>query len=115
MFSLDVVAILMKLPVSLALIAVFPLQLMSTGLSSADYQAGIREATERYRGDCVEGVLVTERVYFYGSFTRDICEKYLAVFSEFPFTRAFMDSVTSNQALERTADRQENYKGEIRK
>ena len=103
----------MKLPVSLALIAVLPLQLMSTGLSSADYQAGIREATERYRGDCVEGVFA-EGVYFYGSLTRDICEKYLAVFSEFPFTRAFVDSVTSNQALQLTAGRLENYKVEIR-
>src|SRR5437763_2416387 len=104
----------MKLPASLALIAVFPLQLMSIGLSSADYQAGIREATERYRGDCVEGVFA-EGGYFYGSLTRDICEKYLAVFSEFTFTRAFVGSVTSNQGVTVTAGRLENSIVEIRK
>src|SRR5207237_748653 len=32
-----------------------------------------------------------DRQSFYGSFTRDICDKYLAVFADFKYTRSFFD------------------------
>ena len=34
----------------------------------------------------------TDRQSFYGSFTRDICNKYLTVFSDFKYTRSFFDA-----------------------
>jgi iron complex outermembrane receptor protein len=33
-----------------------------------------------------------DRQSFYGSFTRDICEKYMTVFADFKYTRSFFDS-----------------------
>src|SRR5438045_2050701 len=33
-----------------------------------------------------------DRQSFYGSFTRDICDKYLAVFADFKYTRSFFDA-----------------------
>ena len=33
-----------------------------------------------------------DRQSFYGSFTRDICDKYLTVFADFKYTRSFFDS-----------------------
>jgi iron complex outermembrane receptor protein len=33
-----------------------------------------------------------DRQSFYGSFTRDICEKYLTVFADFKYTRSFFDA-----------------------
>jgi outer membrane receptor protein involved in Fe transport len=33
-----------------------------------------------------------DRQTFYGSFTRDICDKYLTVFADFKYTRSFFDS-----------------------
>ena len=32
------------------------------------------------------------RQSFYGSFTRDICDKYLTVFADFKYTRSFFDA-----------------------
>jgi hypothetical protein len=32
-----------------------------------------------------------DRQSFYGSFTRDICDKYLVVFADFKYTRSFFD------------------------
>lgn len=34
-----------------------------------------------------------DREYFYGSLTRDICEKYLTLFADFKYTRTFFDGV----------------------
>jgi iron complex outermembrane receptor protein len=34
----------------------------------------------------------TDREHFYGSFTRDICDKYLTVFADFRYSRTFWDS-----------------------
>jgi iron complex outermembrane receptor protein len=34
----------------------------------------------------------TDRQSFYGSFTRDICDKYLRLFADFKYTRSFFDS-----------------------
>lgn len=39
--------------------------LLSAAPSSAEYQALIREATERYRGDCVESLIVTRSFRYY--------------------------------------------------
>src|SRR5262245_27427026 len=36
-----------------------------------------------------------DRQSFYGSFTRDICGKYLAVFTDFKYTRSFFDAALS--------------------
>jgi iron complex outermembrane receptor protein len=33
-----------------------------------------------------------DRQSFYGSFTRDLCDKYLVIFTDFKFTRSFFDS-----------------------
>src|SRR4029077_4697964 len=33
-----------------------------------------------------------DRQSFYGSFTRDICDKYLTMFGDFKYTRSFFDS-----------------------
>ena len=35
-----------------------------------------------------------DRQSFYGSFTRDICDKYLTVFADFKYTRSFFDAAT---------------------
>jgi hypothetical protein len=35
-----------------------------------------------------------DRQSFYGSFTRDICDKYLTVFADFKYTRSFFDAPT---------------------
>ena len=36
-----------------------------------------------------------DRQSFYGSFTRDICDKYLTVFADFKYTRSFFDATLS--------------------
>jgi len=36
-----------------------------------------------------------DRQSFYGSFTRDICDKYLTVFADFKYTRSFWDSAAA--------------------
>ena len=36
-----------------------------------------------------------DRQSFYGSFTRDICDKYLTVFADFKYTRSFFDAALS--------------------
>jgi hypothetical protein len=36
-----------------------------------------------------------DRQSFYGSFTRDICDKYLAVFADFKYTRSFFDAAAA--------------------
>ena len=33
-----------------------------------------------------------DRQAFYGSFTRDLCDKYLTVFADFKYVRSFFDS-----------------------
>ena len=37
----------------------------------------------------------SDRQSFYGSFTRDICDKYLVAFADFKYTRSFFDSALS--------------------
>ncbi len=38
-----------------------------------------------------DDIPATDRQSFYGSFTRDICDKYLTVFADFKYTRSFFD------------------------
>ena len=73
--------------------------------SSADYQTAIREATENSRDDG-NGVFSIRRDYFYGSFTRDICDKYLSAFTDYPITRRLLDTLTPNQPMKLTATAQ---------
>ena len=87
------------------LVASLPLPVVPADLRSADYQAGIREATERYRGDLTEGVIVIEREYFHGSFSRDIGDSYLKTFAAFHFTLSQMPRCTPNQSMQLTPSR----------
>ena len=41
----------------------------------------------------------TDRQSFYGSFTRDICNKYLTVFSDFKYTRSFFDANEASASI----------------
>jgi hypothetical protein len=97
----------MKRSSFLALIAVLPLRLSAADLSSADYQAAIREATERYRGDCTERTVVTERYSFHGSLSGDICDKYLHTFDALQFTLSLLPHFTPNPAMQLTPSRTE--------
>jgi iron complex outermembrane receptor protein len=42
--------------------------------------------------DFVPVIPVGDRQSYYGSFTRDICDKYLTVFADFKYTRSFFDA-----------------------
>ena len=42
-------------------------------------------------GDFTPSVAATDREYLYGSFDRDICDKYLTVFADFEYFRQFWD------------------------
>ena len=42
-------------------------------------------------GQNTPSIAAADRQYFYGSFTRDICEKYLTVFADFRYSRSFWD------------------------
>ena len=41
-----------------------------------------------------------DRQSFYGSFTRDICDKYLTVFADFKYTRSFFDGALSGYSIQ---------------
>ena len=90
---------------ALAAVALAPISVAAPW--SADYQRLIREATENYRGDFVEGAISVEHYYFYGSFTRDTRDKYLRAFTAFPCTRSLLDALTSNQTMQLTPSRTE--------
>ena len=49
-----------------------------------------------------------DRQSFYGSFTRDICDKYLVVFADFKYTRSFFDSAQAATPVSRDAFTQPN-------
>jgi iron complex outermembrane receptor protein len=49
-----------------------------------------------------------DRQSFYGSFTRDICDKYLVVFADFRYTRSFFDSALAATPISRDAFKQPN-------
>ncbi len=44
-----------------------------------------------------------DRQSFYGSFTRDICDKYLTVFADFKYTRSFFDAALAATPFVRDA------------
>ena len=44
-----------------------------------------------------------DRQSFYGSFTRDICDKYLTVFADFKYTRSFFDAALAATPFARDA------------
>jgi len=48
------------------------------------------------------------RQTYYGSFTRDICEKYLAVFADFKYTRSFFDGALAATPFAPDAFKQSN-------
>jgi hypothetical protein len=49
-----------------------------------------------------------DRQSFYGSFTRDICDKYLTVFADFKYTRSFFDSALAATPFTPDAFKQPN-------
>jgi len=49
-----------------------------------------------------------DRQSFYGSFTRDICDKYLTVFADFKYTRSFFDSAQAATPVSHDAFTQPN-------
>jgi hypothetical protein len=49
-----------------------------------------------------------DRQSFYGSFTRDICDKYLVVFADFKYTRSFFDSALAATPISHDAFKQPN-------
>src|SRR5437762_3148012 len=49
-----------------------------------------------------------DRQSFYGSFTRDICDKYLTVFADFKYTRSFFDAVQAATPFDSDAFKQPN-------
>ncbi len=42
-------------------------------------------------GDTTPEIAPTDREYFYGAFTRDLCDKYLTIFADFKYVRQFWD------------------------
>ena len=103
----------MRLAFCIALIASLPTLLVADSLSSADYQAGIREATEQYRGDGNEADIVIFTDYYV---TRG-AHSGLAPFSLKPFTlydtsrrepaetaSVRLDNVRPNLTLQLTTD-----------
>ena len=42
--------------------------------------------------DVTPALAPADRQAFYGSFTRDVCDKYLTVFADFKFVRSFFDA-----------------------
>jgi hypothetical protein len=83
-----------------ALAILFPTSLLFSAPSYADYQAAVREATERYRGDCNEGIFSGDREYFYGSYKRDIRDNYLRAFDDFQFTLSLLPRFAPNQTMQ---------------
>jgi hypothetical protein len=114
LFSLGVCDLSMKAGMFLIVIALaIGLRAAVAGLSSAEYRAGIREATERYRGDCTEIVhlIVCEEASSSDptliSDTPAVC---LRDCNPFPLESFVLGSVslspaTPNQAMELTATR----------
>jgi iron complex outermembrane receptor protein len=61
-----------------------------TGLGNGDLEM----SSERFLfnfGDFTPAIAPADREYLYGSFTRDICDKYLTVFADFEYFRQFWD------------------------
>ena len=59
-----------------------------------DYKGGGDYFFYNFLADTPE-IPSADRQSFYGSFTRDICDKYLTVFADFKYTRSFFDAALS--------------------
>ena len=59
-------------------------------LGKYGYKGGGDYFFYNYQG-VTDDIPATDRQSFYGSFTRDICDKYLTVFADFKYTRSFFD------------------------
>jgi len=59
----------------------------SSPLTAELIHRAVDQAAKIYLGDFTEGVVASHHEYFYGSFEREIREKYLSVFESFPATR----------------------------
>jgi iron complex outermembrane receptor protein len=58
-------------------------------------RAGINPATDRFAFNfaaLTPAIPADDKEYFYGSFVRDLCDKYLTVFADFKFARTFFDA-----------------------
>ena len=53
--------------------------------------------------DFIPVIPAADRQSFYGSFTRDICDKYLTVFADFKYTRSFFDAALAGALFFRDA------------
>ena len=62
--------------------------------TGTDYKGGGDYFRYNFLADTPE-IPATDRQSFYGSFTRDICDKYLTVFADFKYTRSFFDASLS--------------------
>jgi len=60
-------------------------------LGKYGYKGGGNYFFYNYLGAAVD-IPAADRQSFYGSFTRDICGKYLTVFADFKYTRSFFDA-----------------------
>ena len=60
-------------------------------LGKYGYKGGGNYFSYNYLGAAVD-IPAGDRQSFYGSFTRDICGKYLTVFADFKYTRSFFDA-----------------------
>jgi len=66
-------------------------QQSSAQYTSADGVAITRERSAFNFADLTPEVAPTDREYLYGSFDRDLCDKYLTVFADFMYFRQFWD------------------------
>ena len=62
--------------------------------TGTDYKGGGNYFRYNFLADTPE-MPASNRQSFYGSFTRDLCNKYLTVFADFKYTRSFFDAALS--------------------
>src|SRR5207237_5374369 len=60
------------------------------GLGNGDLLKASERAFFNF-ADLTPSIAATDREYLYGSFDRDICDKYLTVFADFEYFRQFWD------------------------
>ena len=77
-------------------------QTPSTDLGTYGYKGGGDYFLYNFLDDTPE-IPSADRQSFYGSFTRDICDKYLTVFADFKYTRSFFDAALSAAPFVRDA------------
>jgi hypothetical protein len=70
--------------------------------TGTDYKGGGNYFRYNFLADTPE-IPASNRQSYYGSFTRDICDKYLTVFTDFKYTRSFFDAALSAAPFVRDA------------